>query len=99
MDITVEELKKKFDNTESFLFIDVREAHEHSQFNIGNDVLIPLGQVMNSITSLEDHKNEEIVVYCHSGARSAMAQSLLEAVGFSNVRNLTGGILAWQEVF
>ncbi len=98
MDITVQELKKKLDNAENFVFIDVREAYEHQEFNIGGD-LISLGQVMDSISGLEDHKNEEIVVYCRSGARSAMAQSLLEAAGFSNVRNLIGGVLAWQEAF
>ena len=98
MDITVQELKKKLDSSEKFVFIDVREAYENQEFNIGGD-LIPLGQVMDSLTSLEDHKDEEIIVYCRSGARSAMAQSLLEAAGYSNVRNLTGGVLAWQENF
>jgi rhodanese-related sulfurtransferase len=99
MDISVQELKEKLDNTEDIILIDVREVHEHNQFKIGSDVLIPLGQLMDSIAGLEGHKNDEIVVYCHSDARSAIAQSLLEAVGFSNVRNLTGGILAWHEAF
>jgi rhodanese-related sulfurtransferase len=54
---------------------------------------------MDAIESMEEHKNDEIVVYCRSGQRSAMAQSLLESAGFSNVRNLTGGVLAWQEAF
>lgn len=98
MDITVHELKKKLDSAEKFIFIDVREPYEHQEFNIGGD-LISLGHVMDSIPALEDHKNEEIVVYCRSGARSGMAQSLLESAGFSNVRNLTGGILAWKEAF
>ena len=98
MDITVQELKQKLDNSDNFIFIDVREAHEHEEFNIGGD-LISLGQVMDSIDGMEEHKNDEIVVYCRSGNRSAMAQSLLEAAGFSNVRNLTGGILAWQDAY
>ena len=98
MDITVQELKTKLDNSEKFIFIDVREAYENQEFNIGGD-LISLGHVMDSIEGLEEHKNDEIVVYCRSGQRSAMAQSLLEAAGFSNVRNLTGGILAWKEVY
>jgi len=98
MDITVQELKNKLDNSEKFVFIDVREAYEHQEFNIGGD-LVSLGHVMDSIESMEEHKNDEIVVYCRSGSRSAMAQSLLESAGFSNVRNLTGGVLAWQEAF
>ncbi len=98
MDITVQELKNKLDNSEKFIFIDVREAYEHQEFNIGGD-LLSLGHVMDAIESMEEHKNDEIVVYCRSGSRSAMAQSLLESAGFSNVRNLTGGVLAWQEAF
>ncbi len=98
MDITVQELKKKLDSAEKFIFIDVREPYEHEEFNIGGD-LISLGHVMDSIPVLEEFKNDEIVVYCRSGARSGMAQSLLESAGFTNVRNLTGGVLAWQETF
>ncbi len=98
MDITVQELKKKLEGPKNFVFIDVREAYENQEFNIGGD-LIPLGQLMDSIPGLEEHQNDEIIVYCRSGSRSAMAQSLLEAAGFSNVRNLTGGVVAWQEAF
>ena len=43
--------------------------------------------------------DEEIVVYCRSGNRSAMGQEILEKHGFSNVRNLEGGMLQWQEMF
>lgn len=98
MDITVQELKEKLDNKESFVFIDVREEYEHEEFNLGGQ-LIPLGDVMHAVDDLEENMDDEIVVYCRSGNRSAMAQEILEQHGFSNVRNLEGGVLAWQEVF
>ncbi|SRR5690606_10765481 len=98
MDITATELKKKLDAEEKFILIDVREAYEHQEFNIGGD-LVSLGHLMDSIPALEEFKNDEIVVYCRSGNRSAMAQSILESAGFTKVRNLTGGVLAWQETF
>ncbi len=97
MDITVQELKQKIDNKDSFLFLDVREQHEYDEFNLGAR-LIPLGTVMESLAELESHKNDEVIIHCRSGARSGMAQQLFQQAGFSNVRNVTGGVLAWQEM-
>ncbi len=98
MDITVQDLRNKLAAGESFLFIDVREPWEFEEFNLGAQ-LIPLNTLVNSMDQLEDHKEEEIIVHCRSGSRSAMAQGLLLANGFKNVRNLKGGVMAWQEVF
>jgi len=98
MDITVQELRQKLESGEKFVFIDVRDPWEYEEFNLGAQ-LIPLGELMNRVWELEEHKNEEIVLHCRSGARSGMAQSLLQASGFSNVRNLSGGVLAWQNAF
>ncbi len=98
MDITVQELKQKLDNKESFVLIDVREQHEYDEFNLGAK-LIPLGRLMDAIADLSSHKDEEVIIYCRSGARSGMAQQLLQQAGFSNVRNVLGGVLAWQENF
>jgi rhodanese-related sulfurtransferase len=99
MDITVQELKKRLDEGDkSFVFIDVREPHEYQAFNLGAE-LIPLGIVPVRLPDLEAHKNDEIVVHCRSGARSAQAKAFMIANGFSNVRNLEGGVLAWIDAF
>jgi rhodanese-related sulfurtransferase len=98
MDITVQELQQKLQSGEQFVFIDVREPWEHEEFNLGAQ-LIPLGDLVNKMWELDDHKTDEIVLHCRSGARSGMAQGLMLANGFQNVRNLTGGVLAWQEAF
>lgn len=98
MDITVQELKQKLDNKDNFIFIDVREPHEYEAFNLGAK-LIPLGSIGGALEDLEDHKSDEIVIHCRSGARSGQAQLFLQQYGFENVRNLTGGVLAWQEAF
>jgi len=98
MDINIDELKQKLDQKESFIFIDVREPHEYEEFNLGAE-LIPLGDVMKIISKYEDKKDEEIVVHCRSGARSGTAQKFLMEAGFKNVRNLEGGVLAWQEKY
>ncbi len=97
MDITVQELKEKMDRGDQFVLIDVREPYENTEFNIGGQ-LIPIGSFMATIPELDEHKNEEVVVYCRSGNRSGMAKMLLEASGFTNVRNLLGGMLQWRDV-
>lgn len=96
MDITVTELKEKMDRGDDFVLVDVRELHEHQEFNIGGK-LVPVGSIMNAIPDFEDHKDDEIIIYCRSGARSGMAQQLFQAKGFKNVRNVLGGVLAWKE--
>ena len=98
MDITVEELHQKLQSGEKFVFIDVREPWEYEEFNLGAE-LIPLGDLVNRSWELEGHKNDEIVLHCKSGSRSGMAQALLTAQGFTNVRNLSGGVMAWKAVY
>ncbi len=98
MDITIQELKEKLDKGEEFVLIDVREPHEHEEFNVGGK-LIPIGTFMNAIPDLEEHQDEEVVLYCRSGNRSGMAEHLLRAAGFKNPRNLKGGMLAWLDQY
>jgi len=98
MDINVAELKAKLDAKEEFVFIDVREPYEYEEFNL-NAELIPLGNIMTAIEKYGDQKDKEIVLHCRSGQRSGMAQQLMQQAGFSNVRNVTGGVLEWQRQF
>ena len=94
-DITTEELQQKLEAKEDFILIDVREVHEHQEFNIEGR-LIPLGILPYRLDELDEHKDDEIVVYCRSGARSGQAKMLMQQSGFTNVRNLLGGMLEWQ---
>ena len=94
-DITTDELKKRLADGEKPIVIDVREPHEYAEFNIGAQN-IPLGSLPQRLEELDDYKNEEIIVHCRSGARSGNAKAFLAQQGFSKVRNLLGGMLAWQ---
>jgi len=97
--ITVEELKGRMDAGEKLHIIDVREPHEYAEFNIGG-TLLPLGNILNMQTDeLEDYKDEELIVHCKAGSRSMQACLFLETMGYSNCKNLVGGIVAWQEKF
>ena len=97
MEISVQGLKAKMDNKEDFVLIDVREKYEYEEFNIGGK-LIPLGEIMGALEDLEEFKGKEIIIHCRSGKRSAMAQQLMLQAGFSDVKNLVGGVLAWQDM-
>ena len=96
--ITVEELKKRLDAGEQLHIIDVREPWEYAEFNIGGK-LVPLGKITSMQTEeLDDLKDEELIIHCKAGSRSAQACMVLEQLGFSNVVNVTGGMLAWQKM-
>ena len=98
-EITVDELKSRVEAGEKLNVIDVREPDEYAEYNIGAK-LIPLGQVMSmQLDELEDMKGEELIIHCRSGKRSAQACLVMEQMGFSNVKNLVGGVLAWQEKY
>lgn len=97
-DITTDELKQRMDAGEKLNIIDVREPHEFEEFNIGA-TLIPLGTLPGKVDELVHLKDQEVIVHCRSGARSANAKMFLLDNGFSNVRNLLGGMMDWRSKY
>jgi sulfur-carrier protein adenylyltransferase/sulfurtransferase len=89
------EVKSKLERGEKFLLLDVREPHEYQIARIEGATLIPLGQLPARLGELD--KNAEIVAHCKMGGRSQQAVDLMKQQGFSNVRNMTGGINAWSD--
>ena len=77
--------------------LDVRTQEEWDEYHAPMATLIPLDQLQARLNELP--KDKEVLVVCRSGNRSGMAKQLLDASGFTNVRNLTGGLLAWQASF
>jgi len=98
MEIDVQALKERIEGGEKLLIIDVREPNEHAEFSIPSEN-IPLGTLPGRIYDFDDDLEQEIVLYCRSGQRSAMAQGLFLQTGFKNVLNLKGGMLEWQSRF
>ncbi|WP_447969329.1 rhodanese-like domain-containing protein [Nitrospira sp. M1] len=92
--MTVRELKDRLDKGDDLFILDVREPHEYSMAKIEGSVLIPLGTLPTSLDQLDP--NREIIALCHKGMRSADAMGFLLQQGFSNVKNLVGGIDAWS---
>jgi rhodanese-related sulfurtransferase len=97
--ITAEELYERLNSDDSpAILVDVRTPQEfHGRTgHVPGATLMPLGELINNIQELDQYKDEEIAVICHSGSRSMMASQLLVRAGFSDVRNLTGGMIAWH---
>lgn len=97
--ISIDELHRRMEEGEKPNLVDVREPSEHAEFNIGG-ILHPLGRIMSmDVEALEGMKDQEVILYCRSGNRSGQATLMLETMGFTHVRNLTGGMLAWREKY
>lgn len=97
--IKTNEIKARIDAGEKLHLVDVREPDERAEFNIGG-IFLPLGNIqMMQIDDIDELKNEEVICYCRSGKRSMQACMMLETFGFTNVKNLEGGMLDWREKF
>jgi adenylyltransferase/sulfurtransferase len=93
LEITAVELKRRIDRGDKFTLLDVREPNEYQINRIPGTILIPLGEVPRRYAEL--NREDEVVVYCKMGGRSAKAADFLRSVGFGRVLNVKGGILEW----
>lgn len=85
-----EELAHLLDSRAEFQLVDIREPFERQIAAIEPSDLVPLGSLMSQLDSIR--RDAPVVLYCHSGVRSARALALLRNAGFDNVRHLAGGI-------
>lgn len=93
-DITPVQLAERLAQGDKLRLIDVREPLEWDMGHLEGAELIPLGQVPASTGRLSP--DEEIIVYCRSGARSGRAKQILQQAGFERVRNMLGGFERWK---
>jgi rhodanese-related sulfurtransferase len=93
-EITPRELKARLDTNDRPLLLDVRQEWETKLCRLDNAVHIPIEEI--ELRTDELNPRDEIVVYCHQGVRSAAVAEYLRAQhGFTNVKNLAGGLEAW----
>ena len=95
-DISANEVLVRLKNGEHLNLLDVRGEMEYHTFNIGGKN-IPLPLLENNLDEIDWNKTDEIIVICKVGMRSATAKSILELNGYENIRNLTGGLIAFQK--
>ena len=80
----------------NLLILDVRTQSEYDESHLYNAILIPHDEINSRISELISYNNTEIIVYCRSGSRSALAsQNLADNHGFTKIYNMLGGITEW----
>ncbi len=77
--------------------VDTREPHEYEESHIEGGRLVPPGLLRDEIASVVPDRSQRVLLYCRSGSRSAKAAQEMSELGYENVANVDGGILAWQE--
>ncbi len=92
-EISPQDLKVRLDRNEPPLLLDVRQDWETSLCRLPNAVHIPIEEL--ELRTGELNPQDDIVVYCHQGVRSAAVAEYLRSLGFTSVRNLTGGLDLW----
>ncbi len=93
--VKADQLNIEFIENPPDLLIDVRTPEEWAEGYIGGAVHMPLEELMSYVDELPEDLDANIVVYCKGGHRGNMAAMMLRTLGYTNVRNLAGGFLAW----
>ncbi len=91
----VEEVKAKMDRGERFILVDVREESEWKKGHITNAIYIGKGVIERDIEKKINNTEEEIILYCGGGFRSALAADNIQKMGYTNVSSMDGGYSGW----
>lgn len=94
--ISAEEVKKALDENQDVLLLDVRTSEEFAKNRIKGAINVPVDQVEDKISSFIPNKERKIYIYCLSSSRSVHAVDTMQKLGYTNVYNLTSGLLAWR---
>jgi rhodanese-related sulfurtransferase len=92
--VSVEQVNEMLKKGEDFLFVDVRNPDEYAICSIKGTKLIPLGELGHRLKEIP--KDKLVVLHCHHGGRSTRAVNFLKSQGYTEVKNLEGGIDQWS---
>jgi molybdopterin/thiamine biosynthesis adenylyltransferase/rhodanese-related sulfurtransferase len=97
-DVSLDELKRRFDKKEPYLFVDVREKEEYRAGFIPGALSIPRAYLEMNVENRIPDKNTKIVLYCAAGNRSAFAAKTLAELGYTNVETAMPGFVRWKDL-
>lgn len=95
---SIEDLQYKMAHNQDFILIDIREDHEWLTGHIPSAIHLKRGNLTTEISQIVPDKNQEIILYCAIGFRSALSALELENIGYTNVYSLYGGIIRWDDL-
>jgi len=93
----VDDVKNRMDRRDKFLLVDVREESEYAKDHLPGAVHLGKGVIERDIEARVPDLNEEMILYCGGGFRSALAADNLQKMGYRNVISMDGGIRGWRE--
>ena len=93
----VAEVKKRMDAGEKLTLVDVREDNEWNKGHIAGAVHLGKGIIERDIEGMVPNKEQEIILYCGGGFRSALAADALKKMGYANAVSMDGGWRGWNE--
>ena len=93
--MTTQELQNKLNAKENFVLLDVRTQEEYNAGYIAGAILLPYDEIKAKATIVLPDKEKEIVLYCRSGRRSAIAKKALLDLGYQKVIDF-GGVKRWE---
>jgi len=94
-DVTVQEARSLIEDKPDLVILDVRTASEYEEGYIEGAVNIPVQELSARLDELS--REDELLVYCRTGNRSAQAVDILQDVGFTNMYHMNAGITGWIE--
>jgi molybdopterin/thiamine biosynthesis adenylyltransferase/rhodanese-related sulfurtransferase len=96
--VSLDEMKRRLDGKEDYVFVDVREKDETRHGYIPGSVLLPRGFLEMQAESKLPDKQQKLVVYCAGGVRSAFAAQVLQQMGYNNVESANPGFVRWKDM-
>src|SRR5437016_12090358 len=90
-EVSVQEVKDKLNPANGFTLLDVREGDEWEQGHLDKAIFLPRGFLEVKADKMLTDKNQQIVVYCAGGVRSALAAKTLQDLGYANAFSIHGG--------
>ena len=93
----VKTIKQRLDHNEKFVLIDVREDNEWDKSHIPRAIHMGRGIIERDIENIIPNHDQEIVLYCGGGFRSALSALNLQKMGYTNVISMDGGVRGWLE--
>lgn len=95
-EVSVEDVLSRHVRGKTLQLVDVREDREWLQSHISGARHLSRGTIERDIELYYRDLDEEIILYCEDGLRSALAADLLEKMGYGRIRSMTGGFQAWK---